>query len=168
MNRKCEIHELQHTIHSRKRYRFDIWCRDFILPSPHPNWEYMVIAGGNVLDRLDSGFLETHRKKLRVIEVDGIPLTVLKISRGLTTALKRAKNLRSFYRGITHIIPDGEMKKYYYDLWLAAHNLEANITRLRELQTNSVPARDEIGKGVDAALRADGTIRGAASHYGKL
>lgn len=164
MRRGREIRELEATIHSRKRYRYDLWCRDFILPADNPNWAFIVIAGGDERERLDPEFVATHGKRVKLLEVDGVPNTVVKVRSGLCDSLRRAGNLRAFYKCLTSVLSEADVKRYHHPLWIAAHNLEANIGRLRELQTRSFRPKDAVGREVDGIF-AGNTVREAAKHY---
>lgn len=164
--RKNEIQELQAEIYRRKNYDYRGWCKGFIVQSPSPNWSYLLIAGGDKRAEVDAAFLSANSRRLKVVEVDGVPTTVVQIKNGLVEALKRSASLRTFYRCLTHIVAESDIKRWHYDLWLNAHNLEARIKRLQELQRPSAQ-KDGIGREIEGMF-SNNNIREAAKHYGSI
>ena len=164
MKRNEEIRELQCSIHDRKQFNPAKWCEGFCIPSASPNWYYIIISGGDVVDRVKC---LCAKRKLMVIDIDNVPHTVVKVRVGLVDALRRAKNLRSFYGCLSKIIAPEDLKTYHNGLWVAANNLNANIKRIQELQKRTSAPRDGIGREV-CGIFSNNTVRDAAKHYGCL
>lgn len=102
-----------------------------------------------------------------VVDIDGAPHTVLRVRRGLLDSLMRTKDFRKFFRFLANLIPPVDLKKFHYELWLAAHNLEANIRRLNELHDRTSPKKDGVAREV-VGIFANNTVREGAKHYGSL
>ena len=164
--RVAEIKECEADISRMKGYRHDVWCRDYIERSEGTNWSYIIICGGDRVSELDEEFMREHGKRVMVREIEGMPHTVLKIRNGLVDALLRAKNLKTFHRCLTRVLPDRVLRRYHYDLWLAAHNLAARCARMMELQNR----RSGSPRATETAMTVFGntSIRAAAKFYGKL
>lgn len=164
MNRVAEIKEKERAIRKDRRYNFRNWLRDFIVPSNRDGWKYMIVSGGDVLGKLNHNHSPLTKKRCKVVNIDGVPHTVLEVRNRFIEALERAGDLRAFYRAISSIaLDDNDIRTYHYDLWLAAHNLEARLERLRELQRRgSHPAVKPEG------LKYTPNKRDAARHYGVL
>lgn len=151
---KKECQELMRQIRARKAYRYDLWCAENLKPSPLPGWDYIVLAGGDRREQLSPGFLAVHGKRTSVVELDGAPHTVLRVRTGLAESLRRARNLRTFWYCLSRIVPERDLKQYHYDLWLHSHNLEANVSRLRELTEGGGKGEDGTSREVAAEFAA--------------
>ena len=164
MRREDEIREKSREIRDGKRYDFHRWMDAFIIPSRHKNWSYIVLCGGDKTRELNVSFLAARNKRVYVEDIDGTPHTVVKVRNGLVESLARASNLRSFFRCLTNMVAEADIRRFHYDLWLAAHNLEAKVERLKEIQTRSTHRPTETEREVFS----NNTIRAAARHYGQL
>lgn len=109
-------------------------------------------------------FSDLTRSRCRVVEIDGVPHTVIEIRDRFIPILERAKNLRGFYSLLSHKIADADLKKFHYDLWLNAHNLESKVKRLHDLQTRNIRRPNEV----EWDVFSNTSLRTAARHYGNL
>ena len=164
MKRAAEIREKERQIREEKQYDFHQWMKDYIVPADRRGWNWLLISGGDVRDKMQLGFSDLTRSRCRVVEVDGVPHTVIELRDRFIPVLGRAKNLRGFYSLLSHKIADADLKRYHYALWMAAHNLEAKVERLYELQRNIILKPTETEREVFT----NNTVRTAARRYGKL
>lgn len=160
MKRAVEIREKEREIREGKKYDFRQWIKDFIIPADKRGWNWLLISGGDVRGRMRLDFSDLTRSRCKVVDVDGVPHTVLELRDRFIPILERAKNLRGFYSLLSHKIAEVDLKRYHYDLWRAAHNLEAKIERLGELQRRDIRRMTETERDVFAR----NTIREAAKH----
>lgn len=160
MRRNAEIQEKEREIRKSKRYDFRRWMRDFIIPANKPGWNYLLISGGDVRDKMQIGFSDLTKSRCKVVDIDGVPHTVLELRDRFLPLLERARDLRGFFSILSHKIAEVDLKRYHYDLWLAAHNLNAKVERLGELQTRNIRRQTETEREVFA----HNSIRDAATH----
>ena len=164
MKRLRELRELERSIEKRKRFDPVEWCRSFCHPTENNRWFYIVISGGDVLDRLTSA---TREKRVMVVDIDTVPHTVVKVKAGIVDSLRRAKNLRTFFRCLSTIVSAEDLRRYHGMLWVEANNLEANIRRVNELQKEPSAKKDGVSREV-GVIFANNSVRSAARHYGNL
>lgn len=160
MKREEEIREKEREIRKGKKYNFRQWMKDYIIPADKDGWNWLLISGGDVRDKIQLNFSDLTRNRCKAVEVDGVPHTVIELRDRFIPTLERAKNLRGFYSLLSHMISDVDLKRYHYDLWRAAHNLEAKVKRLGELQRRDIHRMTEAEREVFA----HNTIREAAKH----
>lgn len=160
MKRAAEIREKEREIQEGKRYDFHQWIKDFIIPADKRGWNWLLISGGDVRDKMQLDFSDLTRSRCKMVDVDGVPHTVIELRDRFIPVLEKAKNLRGFYSVLSHKIAEIDLKRYHYDLWRAAHNLEAKVKRLGELQRRDIRRMAETGREVFA----HNTIRDAAKH----
>lgn len=129
------LRKLKSEIWKRKHCRYDYWCRDSIVQSPHPNWIYVKLERGNIIATLPSDFVQSAGKKLKVVEIDGKPFTIRKISKGLYGSLIKTRNFRTFYHLLTKFIPNEVLKRCHYPLWRTHENLENLIKELQAVES---------------------------------
>ena len=160
MKRVREIREKEREIREGKRYDFHQWIKDFIIPADKRGWNWLLISGGDVRDKMQLDFSDLTRSRCKVVEIDSVPHTVIELRDRFIPVLERSKNLRGFYSILSHKIAEADLKRYHYDLWRAAHNLEAKVERLGELQRRDIRRTTETEREVFA----HNTIRDAARH----
>ena len=164
MKRAEEIREKMREIRKGKRYDFREWMRSYIIPADKKGWNWLIIAGGDVREKMQMGFSELTMHRCKVVEIDTVPHTVLEIRDRFLTMFERARDLRGFYSLLSHKIADGDLRKFHYDLWLNAHNLESKVKRLHDLQTRNIRRPNETERDVFSNT----SLRTAARHYGNL
>lgn len=164
MKRAVEIREKMQEIRQGKQYDFHKWIRDFIIPADKRGWNWLLLSGGDVRDKMQLGFSDLVRRRCKTVEVDGVMHTVVEIRDRFLTMFKRAKDLRGFYSLLSHKIADADLKQFHYDLWLNAHNLESKVKRLHDLQTRNIRRPNEAERDVFSNT----SLRTAARHYGNL
>lgn len=160
-NRIREIHEKEREINKCKKYDFRGWLRAFVIPSGKKGMNYLLVAGGDVRSRMNLGYSDLVKNKCSIVSIDGVPHTVITISDGFLALFKRARDFKAFYKLVTNYIADEDIRKFHYALWLAAHNMNAKISRLAELQKRSVRKPTET----ERAVFANTSVRASARHY---
>lgn len=93
---------------------------------------YLFLAGGDVRNKVVFAKPELKEKHLLVRDVDGCPTTVVKTSSNNIKAMLRARSVTEFYGSLGQWLTDGDIKNFFYDIWMRKHNYEAIKEQRRE------------------------------------
>lgn len=161
MKRSEEIREKMREVREGNRYNFRAWLKAFVIPAKKPGWRWILVSGGDVRGQMHLDHSPLTRRRCSVVEIDGVPHTVIEVRDRFLPVLERAKSLRTFFSLFTtQVLHGDDVKRFHYDLWLAAHNLEAKVKRLGELQRRDIRKPTEV----EQEVFSHNSIRAAAMH----
>lgn len=93
---------------------------------------YLFLAGGDVRSRVAFVKPELKAEHLVVRDVDGCPTTAVKVSSRNLKAMLRARSVTEFYGSLGQWLTEGDIKNFFYDIWMRKHNYEAIKEQRRE------------------------------------
>lgn len=166
MSIRAERSSIEREIRAMSRYNHHAWMRRNIVKADKRGWNWIVLSCGDVRDKMDLGFSNVTAHRTRFVEIDGVPHTVIEVRDRFLPILERAKGLREFYSMMCHMISAADIKRFFYDLWVAGNNIEAKARRATELTTGE-PRRMTATEREVSSVFSEG-LRAAARHYGTL
>lgn len=104
---------------------------------------YLIISGGDVVSKLIGRSPVVKEKLIKVIDIEGIPHTVLQCRPRFARTIQRSKNTGSCYGSLSQFLAENDIKNFFYEIWMKHHNLESIAKRNREKVEGAGKAKDE-------------------------
>ena len=92
---------------------------------PDERHGYVIIHGGDVVSSIECKTADLKSDHVKVIGVDGVPHTVVCCRPRFAAELQKGGCMQKIHMMISQYLSDSDIKRFFYDLWLAHHNHEA-------------------------------------------
>lgn len=128
---------------------------------------YLILKGGDVLNKIIGAPDVDKAKEFRVMDIDGVPTTVLVCKKRYLSALLKCRTYSQLFNYLLQKLTENDVREFFYDIWLGYHNVKAmkriraERCKMNELKNRGVCIYNQKSYG-------SMSVRRAAKIYGAL
>lgn len=129
---------------------------------------YLMLKGGDIQNKIIGAPDVDKSKEFRVMDIDGVPTTVLVCKKRYLGALLKCNTYSQVYNYLLQKLHENDIRELFYAIWIGYHNVKASKRiraekcKMNELKNRGVCIRHK------QIVRDRMSVRQAAKTYGVL
>lgn len=86
---------------------------------------YLILRGGDVLSRIIGASDVDKTREFRVMDVDGVPTTVLVCKKRYLRAILRCRTYSQLFHYLLQKLAENDIRDFFYAIWIGYNNVRA-------------------------------------------